>query len=167
MEGQSKTIPHASVDTQLLYERLKRAEIGEFIPYQELTATIDRDVQSDGRGYLNTARGMTLRHDRMVFECVSNQGLRRMNDTEIVEGGTSILQRIRRASRRGAMKLASVKNFDALPNNKKIRHNALLSALGAITHFGRESNVKQIEAKVEAAQSKLPLARTLEIFQKK
>jgi hypothetical protein len=166
MDKNERTIPQLSVDTQLIYDRLCKANPGEVLTYTELSSLIDRDVQGVGRGVLNSARNMALRQNRFVFECIRNEGIKRLDDSAIVESGTDTIQRIRRAARKGALKLSSVKDFNGMNNGEKIRHNALISTLGVISHFSREVNIKRIETKVEEAQDKIPLQRTLDIFKK-
>ena len=163
--GEKRVIPQLSVDTQILYERIKKAAIGDFISYPELTALIDRNVQTKGYSALMTARKMARRNDRMVFECVRGEGLKRLDDHGIVTGiPQQGLKRIRHISRTAAMKLSCVQNFDGLQNGDKISHNAAVSLFGAITLFTRERSVKRIEAAVQEKADKLPVMKTLELF---
>lgn len=153
-----------SLDTQMLYERLEKAQIGDLIKYEELSAIIGSDVQIKGRGSLQSARKMAMRDKSMVFESVRDIGIKRLADAEIVRSGQAYISRIRRHARRGMRVLVSVQNFEALPNDLKIRHNATASMLGAVAQFSGGAAQKRIEDAVEAAGNKISYAKTLELF---
>lgn len=153
-----------SLDTQMLYERLEKAQIGDLINYEELSAIIGSDVQIKGRGSLQSARKMAMRDKGMVFESVRDIGIKRLADAEIVRSGQAYISRIRRHARRGMRVLVSVQNFEALPNDLKIRHNATASMLGAVAQFSGSAAQKRIEGAVEAAGNKISYAKTLELF---
>lgn len=154
----------ASIDTQMIYERLEKSAIGELVEYQELSALIGTDVQSKGRGYMETARRMAMRDKGMVFEPVRNVGLKRLADTEIVRSGQAYISKIRRHARRGMRVLVSVQDFNSLPNDLKVRHNATASMLGAVAQFSGGAAQKRIEGAVEQAGQKISYAKTLELF---
>jgi hypothetical protein len=61
--------------------------------------------------------------------------------------------------------LASVLEFDALPNAEKVRHNATASVLGAIHAFSKPSAVARVAKRVnELTDGTLPVAKTIEMF---
>ncbi len=152
------------IDTQMIYERLSTASIGDLIEYQELTALIGTDVQNKGRGYMETARRMALRDKGMVFQPVRGVGLKRLADTEIVQSGQAYITKIRRHARRGMRVLVSVQDFGALPNDLKVRHNATVSMLGAVAVFSGGAAQKRVEGAVEKAGQKISYTKTLELF---
>ena len=162
----SRHIAEISVDTQLLVERLRKVGVGETISYAELTGTISRDVQGSARGNLYTARRTLQRDDNVVFGVVVGEGMKRLNDSEIVSTATSDRVGIRRRSRRAARRLACVQDFDSLPSEAKIRHQAAISLFGVISAIARNSETKRLEAAVEQAQNKLPVAATLAVLGK-
>lgn len=154
----------ASIDAQMIYERLEKATVGEIVGYEELTALIGTDVQLKGRGYMETARRMAMRDKGMVFGPVRGVGLKRLADTEIVRSGQAYISKIRRHARRGMKVLVSVQDFAALPNDLKVRHNATASMLGAVAQFSGSTAQKRIEGAVEQAGNKISYAKTLELF---
>jgi hypothetical protein len=154
----------ASIDAQMIYERLTASTVGDIIPYSELSGIVSRDVQTKGRGHMETARRMALREKGMVFGSVKNVGLKRLADTEIVQSGQSYISRIRRTARRGMRVLVSVQDFASLPNDLKVRHNATVSMLGAVTQFSGNSSQKRVESAVQKAGEKLNYSKTLELF---
>ena len=152
-----------SVDTMALYDRLKKAAVGEVVSYAEMNKIIGANVQLAGRGKMESARKM-LERERVAFGVIFNEGLKRLNDLECVGTGTQTMTRIKHMATRGARKLACVREFDAMPEAERIRHNALVSTIGAINLFAKEKSIKVIEGSVEKQQAKLPIQRTLELF---
>ena len=53
---ESKAVKEASPDTRLLYQRLSKMNVGDFIPYTDLTEEIGRNVQKEARHYLDSDR---------------------------------------------------------------------------------------------------------------
>lgn len=162
----NKAIAEISVEAKLLHQALKAVAIGGTITWTELAHIIGRPVTAQQKGYgaLQTARKRALVDDGLVFEAVHKIGLKRLNDSEIVATGTHSIDRIRRIARRGTQKLLSVKEFDKLPNADKIRHNAVVSLLGAVQQIATENKVKSLEKHVTNSQAALPTAKALEIF---
>ncbi len=158
------TIAQTSIDARLLYERIAALNVGDSISYKELSALIDRNVQEDGHGVLRTARRMAEREDRIVFDVVIGEGLRRLNDSEIVDTGDRAVSRIRRGARRAANTISAVSDFNTLPNEKKVKHNTMLSILGTIAAFVRPKTVLRIESAVSGNSGKLSVGDTLKAF---
>lgn len=158
-----KVIHEISVDARMVYERLLTTSVGEVVTYDELTKLIGRNTQNSGRPVIATARRKAMNEHRMVFAAVRNIGFKRLNDGEIVETAQHDVDKIRRTSRRAGRRLTTV-DFDALSNDKKIRHNTYLSMFGALASMTTGGTVKAIEKEVTKAHSALPLAKTLEAF---
>ena len=161
---EKKTIQALSLDSKMVYERLKKSVIGETISYSELSTIIGRNTQNGGRGALQTARRKALREDYMVFGVIHNVGLKRLSDLEIVATGEDTVTKIRRASTRGFRTVTAVREFDKLPNDAKVRHNTYASVLGALSMATTAARMKKLEGKVAEAKASLPLMKTLEAF---
>ena len=159
-----RSIPELSIDSRLLYERLKAAKVGETVTYEDLTGIIGRDVQKEAYGNLTTALKLVQREDGLVFGTVIGVGRKRLNDEEIVGTAGDTIARVKSISKKGIRKITSVKNFDALPNDAKIQHNAALSILGVFQEISKPSKVRAVENKVKQSQNKLSLATTLDAF---
>ena len=145
-----------SVDTQMIYDRLAKAEVGERITYAELTRLIGNDVQDGGRSNLESARSKLMRDDRLVFGVIFNEGVVRLNDEEIVDTARVGYSRIRSAARRNARRATCV-DFESLPNEKKIEQNAALSLFGTICGILRPARIKLLEGKVAETNTKLAM----------
>ena len=134
-----------SIDAQLLIEHLRRVDIGATVTYAQLREVISTGVQAGrGKSALETARRKLRDDHNMVFDAVRSVGLRRLSDAETVEAGASYLGKVKRAARRGARVITAIKDFERLPDDVKIRHNAAMSALGAIEAVSSGRVVKAI-----------------------
>lgn len=160
----NKIIQSLSLDSKMIYERLKKTEIGDIIPYSELSTLIGRNAQNGGRGSIQTARRKSLREDYMVFGVIHNVGLKRLSDLEIVATGEDTVTKIRRASARGFRIITAIRDFDKLPNDKKILHNTYASVLGALSMATTAARMKKLEGRVAEAKASLSLTGTLEAF---
>lgn len=154
-----------SLAIRVLYERIRLAAIGDVIPYKELSALINLDVQSErGRKKLDAARRRAERDNKMLFRAVTNQGIQRLDDIGITESGPATVRRIRSTARRGVKRLTLVRDFASLPNAAKIAHNTSAAQLGALHEFTKPAATKRIEDEVKATNHALPLAETLAVF---
>jgi len=160
--NETKAIPELSVDTQILEKLLLAAAVGSVIEYGVLSAAIGRNVQTEARHIMESARRRVLKSERMVFEPVINIGLKRLDDVGIVSLGPSYVGRIHNLSRRGAQKLTAVKAFDALPNELKVEHNVRLAQLGAVRHMSTSKTTKKLSGAMTATADKLPLRQCLD-----
>lgn len=152
------------LDTRLLIERLGEAEIGETVAYADLTELLGRDVTGEARPALVSARHRLLADRHIVFGTVRGRGLKRLSDVEIVHAGTDALGRARRAARRGIKVVTAVTDFQALPDGEKVRHNAMVSVLGAIDALSSHAATQRIERCVAASPGPLPIAGTMDAF---
>ena len=163
--GNPKGKIEASIETKLLYERLKETGPGDTIPYDELTELIGTDVRdARGRGYLRSARVMLQNLHEILTITIRGQGIRHATDIDVVDDigreGKSIHRKAVKASR----KPACIKNYDSLPSDAKIRHNVHLSLIGAIKQATSSRSRKLLTDAVTAGQGALPVAKTLELF---
>lgn len=164
MQEEKKGIKEINLESKLLFNRLKDANIGDVITYEELSEIIGVDVQGAGRNYLNTARYMCEREKDKTFGTVINYGIKCLNDSEVVETAVYAVGHIKRTSKKYIKKLKCVNDFGKLSNDDKIRFNAYASTLGVMASITRSANIKKIEAKVQETQERLPYAKALEAF---
>ena len=161
-----KAIPEMSVDTRLLYQRVREMKHEEIVTYTELSALVGRTVTTAARHNLHSARNKALRHDRVVTEAVVGVGVKRLADASIVEHtGDAVRRRMRRAAWKGVQKLTSV-DFEGLDQAQRVKQNAELSQLSALRAFSKDSITGKIERRIGNASSPEPLAlaKTLDVF---
>ena len=164
-EKRKRAIQELHIDSRTLYDRLEKVElINPIITYRELGDLIGRNVQKQARGNLYTAIHMMQREHTIVFGTVKGIGLKRLNDEEVAHTGGGVLQHIKRATTRGIRKLICIEDFNSLPNEAKIKHNASLSILGVFREMTKQKKIKQIESKVNETQLQLPIVKTIEAF---
>lgn len=153
-----------SIDTQLLIDRLRKAEVGESVSYTSLTEIIKRNVQMEARHVLNSARKILQREDHALFGTIRGEGLKRLADVEIANSGGRYLKQVNHTAKRGVRALGCVSDFAKLPLQEQIRHNAALSLLGCFYEVSKSQSRGRIEAAVAIMQKKLPFKETLGAF---
>lgn len=163
MTEPSKSIAEISVDTQVLMEALKKVLPNEVVKYSDLSLLIKSDVQKKARGYLNTARKRLMHDDSIVFESVLGVGLKRCDDSAIVDTIDHTTKRIRSVARRGGRKLSCAK-YANLTKDEKLKFDTGISMLGVVSLFTKPDSQKTIEMGVKAANQKLPTNKLLELF---
>ncbi len=151
-----------SIDTRAVYDRLKEAAIGELISFSSLSELLGRSVKGSTSNLQTALR--RLEGEGWAFANVPKSGYRRLNDIEIVQTSEQARESMRRKANRVVKKLTCVQDFERLPNDMKVKHNAAVSGFGAIAAMMSPSKMKVLEASVEKAQQQLPLAKTLEAF---
>lgn len=164
MTTKQRVIPETSVDTNLIYQRIERAEIGEVITYDEMSDLIGRNVRTKAAHNLASARRRAFNQRQMVFDAVHKVGIKRLNDVEIVTTTQQAIDKARRSARRAAKRITAVRDFDALPKELRVKHNTFMSALSAMAAITKAGPMAKLEKIVGEAQQTLPLAKTLEAF---
>lgn len=148
-----------STDSAALALRLTEVAVGDIVRYDDLSKAIGRDVRSSAAGALESARRVAQRDSRAVFASVRGEGLRRLTDAEIVDLSDSGRDRIRRQAKRTAKKLVCV-DYDALPAEKKVKHNAALSMMGALASIATDTAQKRLEKQIAETGKQLPAAKS-------
>jgi hypothetical protein len=154
-----------SVETRLLYDRLKPAVKADVITYEELSALIGQDVTNGARHLLTSARRLTQKEDRKVFGVVRGVGLKCLTDTEIANSGEATRKSLRRKATREGKKLECVE-FDTLNGDDKVKHQVARTLVGFIYSASSPAHVKEIEGMVSKTNTALTFAKTLEAFKK-
>lgn len=153
----------ASLEVQKLCTAFAESYIGQLFTYKYLSSLINKDVQTEARSILVSARKITQRELGFVFGTVYGQGLKRLSDIEIVQTGGETVVKIRRTSRRGAERIAHAAP-EKLPVETRIQQNMYLSVLAMVHSTMTEKRLKKLEERVAQAESRLPLDKTLDAF---
>jgi len=160
-----KTINEKSIETQTLIKRLSEMQRGDTVSYKELTELIGADVQAAAYCYCKTARDRCLKDFGLVFEPITNVGLKCMTEEEVALSGQFGIQKIRRVARREKSKLHhGIENFDILPNDAKIAHNTAASILGVFELMTKPKEILKVEAQIIKNNDMLPAKKALELF---
>lgn len=161
MEDQ-KTRFEISIDTRMLYDRLKTAVVGEVVSFAQMTELLGRPIEGSTSNLQSALH--KLEGEGIAFANVRGSGYQRMNDTEVVHTAEDAREGIKRKAKRAVKRLTCVQNFDGLPNELKIKHNAAISGFGAIASIMSPGRMKSLEDQVAKIGQQLPLAKTLEAF---
>lgn len=158
MELTKKPIFAASADAKTIAHILRQVVVGDVVLYADLSRAISRNVCTDGRPAMNTARAIVQREYRMIFDAVRGEGLKRLADDEIVSLGDKARDHVRRASRKVVKKIICV-NYDTLSKDKQVQHNTALSMFGVFCELATDKSSKRLSCIVESAQAELPIAK--------
>lgn len=159
----SRTIGEASLEAQLLYDRLSKALPGEEITYHELSGIAARNVQTIASSALQTARKRCENINHIVFSVIRGIGLKRLTNEEIPQTAQSKIDHIRRTAKRAAKRLACV-DYTELSRQSQITHNINLSLLGVLAEVSKPSGGKILEHHIKNGQQPLPIGKTMELF---
>lgn len=150
-------------DVAKLYEHLSGCAIGEITPYEQLSQLLGYGIR--GKPYILQQARRRLQDDlRYVFATITNVGVQRMTDVEIVNTGSRSVVQIRDRAHRAAKTLACVQDFDAMPNDQKLAHNTSLSILGALSMALGPECIKRVEAATGKALQALAVRDTLKML---
>lgn len=138
----------ASAERKRLVERMLEMEVGEMISYPEIEKLIGEKAQSQrGLGIIRRAKESVRKRHRLVFVNIPNQGIKRLEDEEIVEHVSStILVSVRRKVRVGSEELECV-SYTELPMDRKIDYQlskALTGYIGSLVHSRAMKNSKAV-----------------------
>jgi hypothetical protein len=148
-----RTIAEVSAETLAAETALAILSVGQEVTYEALVASGLRDPMGDGRHAIYSARKRLLRERHMVFECIPGRGVKRLGDVEMIAHGDNVMQRIRRASKRGMAVVLSVENFHALSQDMKVRHNATAVVLGSVAVLTGRPGQRKIAGKMAEARA--------------
>jgi hypothetical protein len=150
-----------SQDTLIVENRLRKTEPGDVVTYDELSTLLGRDVRLHCRSNMMTARH-TLVGESIFFDCVPNEGYRRLTTNEAAFASDNHRERIASTARRGLRHLRHVP-FDDLTDEAKKKHLTMSAQFGAIQLFGSTKATKKIEAAVKST-SPMAIGETLKLF---
>ena len=152
-----------SADTKIIESVLAEANVGDLITYEQLSKAIGRDVRVHALASLSSARRSLLASNKYVFGVERGVGLRRLDDTQIVDASEYDRKKMKRQANRSLRKL-SVVDFDNLPEQKKRQHIVASAQFGAIEMFATKNATKKIESKIDDSKKALPIGETLKLF---
>lgn len=147
-----------SADSAALVAELRKAVVGTTVSYETLSQAIGRNVQNSASSALQSARHVVQREFRMVFSTIRGSGLKRLNDSDIVDLSDKAREHARRHAKRTARKLVCV-DYDALPKAKQTKHNAALSMFGVLAEIATDKAQGRLEKRISDVGQQLPGAK--------
>jgi hypothetical protein len=168
MSEKPESIPlfQRHIETGFLIDRLDKVKDGEMVSYGDLSRFASVDVQGTrGRGYLKTATKFFLNEHGVRFATVRNVGLKRLTPEEAVTASDADVHVVNRTIRRNRDRLVmSVRDFDVISSDAKVKYNTNRSILEMVNHVTQKKAVKQIETRVRKTETLLPVQKTIEAF---
>lgn len=162
MARPAQTIAEMAIDTRLLVGLLSKADMGQQFSYEMLSQQLGRPIKGSCPN-LMSARRIVQRDFDMVFDTIHNQGIKRLNDAEIVALGDRLPGRIRRMARR-SIKVVTKARDEHLSNEQIVQRNATVSMAGVLVHMASRGAVERLESAVRVNAGELPVGKTLELF---
>ena len=157
-----KGIQMKSADTSIIENRMRNTQPGDVVTYAELSKLLGRDVREYCRGNMSTALH-TLIKESIFYDCIINEGYRRLDVEEANMAADHYRQRIRKTTRRGLTHLQNIP-FDQLSEDGKKKHMTQSAQLGAIDLFASSKATKRIESAVKSDSNTLAIGETLKLF---
>lgn len=150
-----------SADTLIIENRLRSTAVGDLVTYAELSKLLGRDVREFCTSNVHSARN-TLVGESIFFDCISNEGYKRLDNNEAANAADHYRDRITSTANRGIRHLRHVP-FDDLSDEAKKKHLTVSAQLGAIKLFGSSKASKRIEAAVKDT-APMAIGETLKLF---
>jgi hypothetical protein len=153
------TMFERGADASRLREELAITPIGGVATYVRMSNAIGKPV-SGATGALTSARRIAQREDGLVFGCIRNMGLKRLDGEGIVNLAGAQTQSVRRRARRvvNTLALAAIKD---LREGSQRRAVAIASVLLVVADLAQEKSIRQVEHAASGRAASLPIAETL------
>lgn len=159
-KDQRTTIGELSIDAKKVYDALILVPEGSVIEYSYLSNILQRDIQKK-RGILATARRMAQRELGLIFDCISNVGLKRLNSSQIAEKVTTQpFRRIKSTVRSTVGQMHCIKH-EELTNDEHVRVIASRSILEMIADSAKQGNINDM---ARHTAEPLPVGKTLKFL---
>lgn len=152
-----------SPDTRLLRQTMAKVSVGQTVTYETLSAAISKPVSSSSAA-LQSARNSLLRKEHMVFGVIRGVGLKRLDDTDIVNASEQDVVGMRRKAKRAVRKLTSISDYNALPPEKRLAHTARVSVFTAMADMLTDRSLEHVEKAAVGHSSQLPFNETIRAF---
>lgn len=141
-----------------LVDLLREVEVGEMVPYAEMSALLGDDVRNCW--HLVTSAREALLREGIAFDVVTNVGLKRLDDTGKVAAAEGYLSKGRNAARR-SMRMLRASDVSALSPADRTRYLVAEVRAGAVLQFGSNRGIKQITAAIESGATTRRLKESL------
>lgn len=165
--AETKSIGEASVETRLLYEQIRKMEVGQVLTYEELNAICGGNTQQERRGNLTTARKKAEQDlPGLIVDTVMGVGIKRVEPSAMV----GILERkIKHISRtaRSSVKRASRIVIEDMDRSDRASFAARISLLNLQANMGKAKQLAKLESAAGENGLLLNQQKVLEMFSSK
>jgi hypothetical protein len=159
-ETSSRPAFRTAADADVLLRGLIDTPVGAIFDFGAASRLIGKPVTGGTAALQNALRRARDDH-ALEFGSVIGVGYKRLSDEEIVAASARDMERSHRGAQRAARKLGNVQNFDALPAEAQVKHNAALAVFGVIGAATSGTALRRVEEATAKAKKGLPMADTL------
>lgn len=153
-----------SNDTAILENKLRTAQEGSLVTYDELSKAIGRNVRKFANGCLYSARRI-LEAEGIHTGCIAKEGITRLTPSESVGKARAHVTQSRRRARRGRTTIEKT-DFSKLSTEEKQSALAIAAQSSAIELFSsKKAEGRLTDAATDNAEG-IPLGDTLALFNK-
>lgn len=135
-------------DVNLIVTKAVAIEAGALWHFAEIAAHLGRPRISGSDPALQAARRILAAEHGIELQNVRREGYRVATDRQIIEALPKDAAGIRKRAKRSRQRAANVVDFDALPDQLKIAHNAHAGLMGVIELVTGARTVRRVEAAV-------------------
>ena len=153
---------HASAETQAVVKRLLNTQVGDIVTWDEIGKTANTGSMLAIRSASASARRILLRENAYVFSAVHGIGIKRLDDSEIVDLGRARVTHVRRYTRKTKGILSSF-DITKLTPEKKTEALLLQAQTGAIELSSSLATSNKLEQKILQG-SQLQVGDILSLF---
>ena len=136
-------------ETDIIYQRLIKAEEGDVISYEEMLTMVGRHEVDEIRGYLATAQKRAETNHNMVFAPVTGIGMKCCDDEGKIAVAKARLEQARRQSRRSGKVAISIRDYEALSDDAKETHQRIVAGTQIVALFTSRSSLDQVVNKTK------------------
>lgn len=137
-----------SLETQELVARLTLLQEGQLISYEDLSVIAGEQI-TGASSILQTAKRIVENESGYVLSVERGVGVRRLDDSQIVEDTHGARVKIARQSKRALKRLSGVKNFDALTEEQRRTHQAHAVIYAVISEKASSKSIKRVSSTVK------------------
>jgi hypothetical protein len=154
----------ASAERTRLIERMLEVKIGGHLTYREITTIIGEGAQTPrGLAIIRSAKKVLRNEHSRVFVNLRNEGVKRLNDDEIIDHAATVVVTVRRKVKVGAREMQCV-SYAELPMERRTDYHLNRTVLHYIHSMVNNESLKNVRALV-AAQSESPqVGNVLQLF---
>lgn len=151
-----------SNDTAILENKLRTAQEGSLVSYEELSRAIGRNVRKFAIGCLYSARRI-LEQEGIHTGCIPKEGITRLTPSESVGKARSHVNSSRRTARRGRSTVEKT-DLSRLTIEEKQSALAIAAQSAAIELFGSKKAERRLTDAASDTAGNIPLGQTLAMF---
>jgi hypothetical protein len=155
----------ASAERDRLIERMLKMEISELLPYGDIAGIIGESAQTQ-RGYsiIRSAKKLLRNEHHRVFVNIANNGIKRLNDDEIVDHVTSVVVSVRRKVKVGSRELECV-SYAELPVEKRTDYHLNRTLMHYVTAMVNNESIRNSRALIASQSEAVEAGNVLSLFQ--